>query len=367
MARTVDRREEPTSKGRKVGGFAPIPIADPDEPSTSGNAISTPAAPSPVAAGEPAKPKKAAPKKTPAPKKTAAKSGASAKKAQAAKEASPPIKADPPPEKAPPAASSGGVGEPAAPPEPVAPAPSPTGGKAEPHLSNDKTPPAAPSPAKKTASHRPSKKAAPPEPRRAPAPVTEWDPVTSPLEPTQRLDDARVKTSMLWPEGLLALVPMVGSYLTITSPVWMSQRGGAPTSAAMKEGLLRLGLKYIDDPELLNLIPADKRRSDAAVDVSVPDRFLAAEPGAGAMPLPEMEYRGETTRIADTTYLTESLVEALTLVGASWVRQHPVWVQLHVAPPGVGAFREGLLRLGLKHCNDPELLQMIPSDRRRRG
>lgn len=366
MAKTLDQRTKPTSSARKAGGFAPIPVADADEPGTSGDAIGTPAAPEPVPTGEPAEPKKAAPKKAPASKKAATKSGGSAKKKPAAKKVPSPIKADPPPEEAPPAASSRGAGEPS--PEPAVPAPAPTGGEAEPPLSNEPVPPATPlKPAKQTARRRPAKKAAPVTPRRAPAPVTEWDPVASPLEPTQRLDDPRVKTTMLWPEGLLALVPIVGSYLTITSPVWMAQRGGAPTSAAMKEGLLRLGLKYIDDPELLNLIPADKRRSDAAVEVSVPDPLPPAEPGAGATALPNMDYRGESARIADTTYLTESLVEALALVGASWVRQHPVWVQLHVAPPGLGAFREGLLRLGLKHLNDPELLNMIPSDRRRRA
>lgn len=33
-----------------------------------------------------------------------------------------------------------------------------------------------------------------------------------------------------------------------------------PTPAAFVEGLLRLGMKHMDDPELIELIPADRRR-----------------------------------------------------------------------------------------------------------
>lgn len=249
----------------------------------------------------------------------------------------------------------------------------PTPGSAattEPVDAPDPKPPVKKTAVKKTPAKKPS---APARPRsraksettpRTLADVTDWPEVDVPIDLFSDLDARRVKVAMTVPRTLLVQMSVVSGMITLHNPEWTAEHG-VPTTAAVKEGLLRLGLWHLDDPDLFHLIPIDLRRRGAQPVVTIPRGKSPTKPKSPTFPA--MEYIPDgSSRVADTTYLTEPLNEAVPQIGVTWATTHSVWLEVHDAVPGVSAFREGLIRLGLKHVADPELLQMIPRDARRR-
>lgn len=73
-------------------------------------------------------------------------------------------------------------------------------------------------------------------------------------------------------------------------------------------------------------------------------------------------------RSRDTAAATSAdLLQEMSAVSAEWTvaNRHRLWERAQAVPTPSG-FREGLLRLGLKHINDPEFIELIPPDFRRK-
>lgn len=62
-----------------------------------------------------------------------------------------------------------------------------------------------------------------------------------------------------------------------------------------------------------------------------------------------------------TTQISNSLPEVLELARARWAAEN---FGAYGASPNISQFREALLRIGLKHLNDPEFIDLIPRDMR---
>lgn len=62
-----------------------------------------------------------------------------------------------------------------------------------------------------------------------------------------------------------------------------------------------------------------------------------------------------------TTQISSSLPEVLELARARWAAEN---FGAYGASPNISQFREALLRIGLKHLNDPEFIDLIPRDMR---
>lgn len=119
-------------------------------------------------------------------------------------------------------------------------------------------------------------------------------------------------------------------------------------------------------------------------DSSTPDRGVAAleglhpEGGKGVIPAaPEAgtdmvvaDYAGPAwhPRVKDPTAATsEALIEEIGAAQMDWGSRNRHRLAERGQPnPTNSGFREALLRLGLKHINDPEFIDLIPPDARRK-
>lgn len=73
-------------------------------------------------------------------------------------------------------------------------------------------------------------------------------------------------------------------------------------------------------------------------------------------------------RVKDPTASTSTdLIDEMMAVQAEWTAANRSRLSGRSQPPPTNSgFREALLRLGLKHLNDPEFIELIPPDARRR-
>lgn len=203
-------------------------------------------------------------------------------------------------------------------------------------------------------------------------PVTgEWPPVALPhveMDADVADDVALVKESLNLPKEFTRVLRRAKNRFDTANEDWVDERGTTGV-AAFHEGLLRVGLKHVDDPDLIRLIPMDQRGSHGPSDwSSAPPGLPPAKPGSGSEVIEPLDWADsmEGEREKTTMRLSESLVAAIGMALMGWAMAHPQWIAAARRPPGAVAFREGLLRLGVKHVNDPDLRRAIPRDRRRR-
>ena len=73
-------------------------------------------------------------------------------------------------------------------------------------------------------------------------------------------------------------------------------------------------------------------------------------------------------RVKDPTAATSTdLIDEMVAVQAEWTAANRARLSGRSQPPPTNSgFREALLRLGLKHLNDPEFIELIPPDARRK-
>lgn len=92
-----------------------------------------------------------------------------------------------------------------------------------------------------------------------------------------------------------------------------------------------------------------------------------ASPAGAGMRLPEIDYSQDPaeTRVKDWGMLPPSLMTNIEMARMQWTVFNTEWMRDHGAPPHISGFKEALMRLGLKHINDPEFASLIPLDRRR--
>lgn len=92
-----------------------------------------------------------------------------------------------------------------------------------------------------------------------------------------------------------------------------------------------------------------------------------AAPADGVPQLPEFPYPQDPTeqRVKDWGMLPPSLMQTIELARMHWTVVNADWMKEHGAPPHLSGFKEALMRLGMKHINDPEFASLIPLDRRR--
>lgn len=105
---------------------------------------------------------------------------------------------------------------------------------------------------------------------------------------------------------------------------------------------------------------------------SIPGQFHGAPPASGAPGIGAIRTAYAESpwlpRSRDTASATSAdLVEEISAVLAEWtVANRQLLRERLQAAPTPSGFREGLLRLGLKHINDPEFVELLPPDLRRR-
>lgn len=77
---------------------------------------------------------------------------------------------------------------------------------------------------------------------------------------------------------------------------------------------------------------------------------------------------GEKKERDTSSQVSESLVDGVEQARTFWIAENYHAVKEHLGPsPRSSAFREALIRLGLKHLDDPEFIDLIPvTDGRRR-
>lgn len=107
------------------------------------------------------------------------------------------------------------------------------------------------------------------------------------------------------------------------------------------------------------------RKSPARDDA--PPVVPPADPGGDYAFMPVGEYQQDPTepRAKDSGMLPPSLLREIEMVRMKWTVHNQAWVDEHGSMPHVSGFKEALMRMGLKHINDPELSTLIPPDRRR--
>lgn len=77
------------------------------------------------------------------------------------------------------------------------------------------------------------------------------------------------------------------------------------------------------------------------------------------------ELTGDEPKVRDTSSkISSSLPAQIALAQALWTAEN---IGAFGYSPNESAFREALIRMGLKHLNDPDFIKLIPADRRRRS
>lgn len=180
--------------------------------------------------------------------------------------------------------------------------------------------------------------------------------------------EARIKENLLVPRELITAIEQVRIQFSITRPAWLHDHGAMPGLAAFREALLRLGLKHINDPELYQMIPLDGRRKNAApvAAAQAPPLPASTSEELPEITVPDPMLAFTVGRVKESVTMPSSLLILVDLAAATWAMTHPDWLFAHGTSPGKAGFREGLIRLGLKHVNDSELADLIPTDQRRR-
>lgn len=92
-----------------------------------------------------------------------------------------------------------------------------------------------------------------------------------------------------------------------------------------------------------------------------------AEPAPGMSRLPDFPYPQDPKekRVKDWGMLPPSLMQSIEMARMHWTVANTDWMTEHGFSPHISGFKEALIRLGMKHINDPELGELIPPDRRR--
>lgn len=216
-----------------------------------------------------------------------------------------------------------------------------------------------------------------PRPRHAPTPtgadlsvkpaqVKGWPQVTPTPDYRVGLDEPRGKVP-------LYLSTHVGRQLRVSldtwtrqHPEWVIDRGGQrPGASAWLEGLIRLGMKHINDPDLFEAIPVDARRTATPGDaeyVRIPAGARPPAVGEAEWELPEQPGTKQKASVQLATSFGKEANTARTMWG---LVTHPEYMTMTGDLPGPSGWLEGLARIGLKWVNDPELGTLIPSDARR--
>lgn len=105
----------------------------------------------------------------------------------------------------------------------------------------------------------------------------------------------------------------------------------------------------------------------AAATTSQSEGTPAAEPAAGVARVPEASYQQDPAepRHKDWGAIPSSLAQTIEMTRMQWAVTNTAWFTEHGGPPHVYGFKEALIRLGLKHINDPEFAALLPPDKRR--
>lgn len=115
--------------------------------------------------------------------------------------------------------------------------------------------------------------------------------------------------------------------------------------------------------------PAKKatKKAPKKAATGTPEGAPPAEPAANKARMPEIAYAQDSSeaRVKDWGMLPTSLMQTVEMTRMQWSVLNPEWLMEHGAPPHISGFKEALMRLGLKHINDPEFAALIPPDRRR--
>jgi len=126
--------------------------------------------------------------------------------------------------------------------------------------------------------------------------------------------------------------------------------------STIMEALLRVGLHYIDDPDLFRVMRADGRRSGGNATFPIPPG-LPRECDPWAEPLDWTQTTGTLTR--HTGYCRITLSETLDEALMRWYFAHPEFQMTHGSHPGAHAFREALMRIAVKHLTTKQLDAML--------
>lgn len=86
--------------------------------------------------------------------------------------------------------------------------------------------------------------------------------------------------------------------------------------------------------------------------------------GTAAVPTEGYEQDPSEPRVKDWGMMPKSLMDHVEMMRMQWTLANMAQVKESGTPHNSG-FREALVRLGLKHINDPEFASLIPPDRRR--
>lgn len=179
------------------------------------------------------------------------------------------------------------------------------------------------------------------------------------VDATVGAGDAAAKLSNRWDKHLLVLVEQ-------TLMRWLVDSGSSmPSKQRLKvgqstimEALLRVGLLHLDDPDLVRLVRADGRqRPLGEPDFGDIADGLPPTCDPWAAGLQWLHFDGTLTR--HTGYCREGLMDALEEVRMRWYVRHSEFATLHGSKPGEAAFREGLIRLGVKHLTTADIDKML--------
>lgn len=197
-----------------------------------------------------------------------------------------------------------------------------------------------------------------------PGMVPGW-PSVGPYKYGSAINDARHKVNLLLSQALLGMLTESRVTWGLAHQEWMLRNGGQlPGTSAWREGLARLGLKYIDDPDLFRAIPLDqRRRRRPEVEVPVADGLPAMPAGLGV----DWQTTSSTPGVKENALIPTVLSDEMAKARIEWGFAHPEFLQVRGSMPGMSAFFEGLCRVGLKHAADAELDELIPFDARRRN
>lgn len=185
----------------------------------------------------------------------------------------------------------------------------------------------------------------------------QWGTTKLPIPVDHALHAPHKQLRLYLPQRLILLTDEIRGHWVSVNPDW-GQEHGVPGKAAFKEGLMRHALHHIDDPDLFTLIPIDSRRNLSTIEL--PTLPPPHKPVRGAFPVLPFDVDFTEPRFADDGRYSSEFLSALNKVARSWAFAHPEWLTTYGGIPGAAAFREGLIRLGLKHINDIRLAALIP-------
>lgn len=205
----------------------------------------------------------------------------------------------------------------------------------------------------------PSTVAAAPAPVRPhpPAVKGEWRQLPA-VDATVGAADPSDKLSNRWDAHLLVLAEQAHMRWLVDS------NSTLPTKARMRvgqstimEALLRVGLQHINDPDLFRLVRPDGRRNTGDGDATEVPAGNPAQCDQWAAGLDWSRFDG--TLVRHTGYCRSGLTESLQELLLRWYIAHPEFMVVYGSKPGAYAFREGLIRLGIKHLTTSAIDTML--------